>query len=44
MNILHATTTPDLLTRRREILDSSDRADCASVKLVQSKPTVRKLI
>ena len=29
MNILHATTDPDLLTRLREMLDSSARADLA---------------
>ena len=29
MNILHATTDPDLLTRLREMLDSSSRADIA---------------
>ena len=29
MNILHATTDPDLLTRLREMLDSSGRADIA---------------
>ena len=29
MNILHATTDPDLLTRLREMLDSSARADIA---------------
>ncbi len=29
MNILHATTEPDLLTRLREMLDSSARADIA---------------
>ena len=28
-NILHATTDPDLLTRLREMLDSSARADIA---------------
>ncbi len=29
MNILHASTDPDLLTRLREMLDSSARADIA---------------
>jgi len=29
MNILHATTDPDLLTRLKEMLDSSARADIA---------------
>ena len=29
MNILHATTDPDLLTRLREMLDSSACADIA---------------
>ena len=28
-NILHATTDPDLLTRLREMLDSSARTDIA---------------
>ena len=29
MNILHATTDPDLLTRLKQMLESADRADIA---------------
>ena len=35
MNIFHATIDLDLLTRLREMLDSSVRAESVSIKLIQ---------
>ena len=35
MNIFHASTDPDLLTRLREMLGGSAGAEDASIKLIQ---------